>query len=99
VPEIYNHPNIRELAHDELIDRLSDIRNRRLLAALDFKAAHEERMQKLSTKFSEQYEKSYERIRLRLLKMADDIDRTDSDINKLIALSHKLTMTEEGVGL
>ena len=94
---IYNHPNIKSLRHQDLIDRLEDIRNRRLLAALDFKAAKEAKMARLADKLKEQYDKLEQKILVKLSKVESDINMLDNDINKLISISHKTALMEEGL--
>lgn len=98
-PEVYRHPNIRDLSQSELLDRLDNIRNRRLLAALDYREAHAAKMTKLGTKLAEQWEDLDEKNRLKLVKINEMISALEKAVEKQQLIHHKLTMAEEGLDL
>ena len=99
VPQVYQHPNIRDLSMNDLLDRLDNIRNRRLLAALDYRQAHEAKMLKLGTKLAQQWEDLDEKNRLKMLKITNDIVALEKSVEKQQLIHHKLTMAEEGLDL
>lgn len=98
-PEVYRHPNIRDLSQSELLDRLDNIRNRRLLAALDYREAHAAKMTKLGTKLAEQWEDLDEKNRLKIIKINELIGALEKAVEKQQLLHHKLTLAEEGLDL
>lgn len=98
-PEVYQHPNIRDISMSELLDRLDVIRNRRLLAALDYRQAHEAKMMKLGTKLAAQWEDLDEKNRLKVKKINEMIEALEKAVEKQQLIHHKLTMAEEGLDL
>jgi hypothetical protein len=98
-PTIYNHPKLRDLSHADLHDRLDNIRNRRLLAAMDWKDAHTAKMIKLGTKLAEQWQDLDDKNRLRLYKIDELITALEKSTEKQVAIHHKLVMAEEGIDL
>ncbi len=99
MPKIYNHPKLREMSQSELYDRLQDVRNRRLLAALDYKEAQTLKMLKLGSKLATQWEDTNQKALQKLAKVDEMITALEKLTEKMIGSSHKLKMTEEGIDL
>ena len=94
-PSIYTHPHIRELAHKQLLDRLQNIRDRRLVAALQYVASEREKNLKMGTKLHQQWLIQGEKNRVKLAKIDDMIDQVDKAIRKQVEISHNLALVEE----
>lgn len=92
---LYTHPTIRSERHEYLLNRLQQIRDRRLVTALQYESARVDKLQRLNATLSAQYEKVDERNRLDLVKVDELIDKLERGISKQIELAHKLTLTEE----
>ena len=91
---IYDHPTIRSLKHDELTERLQQIRDRRLVAAIQYESVRKTKLEKLSLSLMDKWEKQDERNRLALIKIDEAIDKFEAGINKQIQIAHDLTLTE-----
>ena len=87
---IYTHPSLRDLTQDQLHERLSRIRNRRLVAALEFKTKQHVRLDSEGSKLSEQWSKLRDRISTKLAQMEEAVDKIDDDLLKLEKLSNQL---------
>ncbi len=90
---IYSHPKLEQLTLDQLRLRLDAIRNRRLIAAINFKTTAEQRISVYNSKVGDQ------RDRL-VLKTQRDIDAVDEKIakieeaiSKIISLDNQLKVT------
>lgn len=92
---LYSHPTIREATHDELTARLQQIRDRRLVAAIQYEQVRKTKVEKLDARLREQWEKQDERNRLALLRVDEAIDRLDRGIQKQIEIAHNKTLTEQ----
>jgi hypothetical protein len=99
MPAIYNHPKLRDLSQTELYERLEDVRNRRLLAAMDFKDAHTKKMMKLGHKLASQWEDLNQKNLVKLHKIDEAITALEKAVEKQVGIHHKLTMAEEGIDL
>lgn len=99
MPAIYNHPKLREMSQSELYDRLQDARNRRLLAALDYKDAQTKKMLKQGNKLATQWEDTNQKALQKLAKIDEMINALEKMTEKMVGIHHKLTMTEEGIDL
>lgn len=95
--EIYSHPKLREVAHEELIFRLDNIRNRRLVAALEHKALVAAKREKASIKLKTQYAKLGDDIRRHLNKLDEAMDKIDRDLGKLIEIGHRMSLETEEI--
>lgn len=93
---IYTHPSLRTSKHEWLLERLQQIRDRRLVIALQYESKRVDKLTRLNTQLSQQYEKQDERNRLDLAKVDELIDKLDRGISKQIEIGHKLAITEEG---
>ena len=93
--EIYTHPKLREVSHEELIFRLDNIRNRRLVAALEHKALVNAKKEKVTIKLRSQYEKLADDVRRQLTKLEEGIEKTDRAIGKLVELGHRMSLETE----
>jgi len=92
--EIYSHPTIHEKTHDELLFRLDQIRNRRLVAAIEYRTAAEKRMEKENAKLTDQWEKLRDRLQAKIIKLDMDINDIEKGIQKMTEISHKIKLTE-----
>jgi multidrug resistance efflux pump len=95
--EIYTHPNIREIAHEELIFRLDNIRNRRLVAAIEYKALATAKKEKATAKLRSQYEALSDKIRRNLNKVDEQMETIDRDLGKLVELGHRMSISAEEI--
>lgn len=93
--QLYTHPNIREKTHEQLLFRLDIIRNRRLVAAIEYKADSDRKRAQISAKLLSQYAALNDRNRLKLNKIFEMIEDVDRSIGKQIELSHKMSIVEE----
>jgi len=91
---VYTHPNIRNLTHDQLHQKLDMIRNKRLITAMEFKTAQEKRMDKEGLKLSEQWAKLRDRTLTRMAKVNEELDKAEGEIRKLIEISNQLSHLE-----
>lgn len=87
---IYTHPSIRDLTQDALRERLNRIRNRRLVAALEFKTKQHVRLDSEGSKLSEQWARLRDRISTKLAQMEETVDKIDDELLKLEKLSNQL---------
>lgn len=91
---LYTHPNIRDVTRSELEMRLEALRGRRLLVAIEARDKIGEKLRKERTKADQQWNKAAERVQKRLLKMNEDIERTETDLKKMATLDHQLAGLE-----
>lgn len=91
---LYNHPTLRSISHDALVERLQQIRDRRLVAAIQYESVRKTKLEKLSLSLREKWEKQDERNRLALIKIDEMIDKFDASLRKQIQIAHDLTLTE-----
>ncbi len=91
---IYTHPSIRDLSANELHERLTRLRNRRLVAALEFRSKKLDRLDKEGTKLSEQWGKLVDRLSSKIAKLEEDIDKVDDELKKLEKLSNQIKVLE-----
>lgn len=92
---IYSHPTLREVSHEELIFRLDNIRNRRLVAALEHKALSAAKKEKVTIKLRSQYEKLLDDIRRQLNKLDEGMEKVDRSLGKLVELGHRMSLETE----
>jgi hypothetical protein len=92
---IYNHPTLRSLTHEKLVERLQQIRDRRLVAAIQYEAIRKTKVEKLSLALREKWEKQNDRNNIALAKIDEMIDKLDAGIAKQIQIAHDLTLTEQ----
>lgn len=92
--EIYTHPNIRQLSIDQLHDRLTIIRNRRLITAIEFQSAQAKRLDKEGDKLSEKWSKLRDRISTRIAKATEEVEKAEKDLQQLTAISNQLAVLE-----
>lgn len=91
---IYEHPNIYALTHEQLLDRLQQIRDRRLVAAIQFEAVRKTKLERLSAKLQQQWEAQNLRNQSALDKIDEAIDRLDRGIAKQIQIAHNVALTD-----
>lgn len=92
--EMYNHPDIRTQTHDQMRFRLDQIRNRRLVAAIEFKSVQDAKTEKLDAKLGDQWEKLSIRCAKKLEKINEELNDIDQILKKLVDLNHKKALTE-----
>jgi hypothetical protein len=92
---LYSHPTIREKSHDFLLNRLQQIRDRRLVAAIQYEQVRKGKVEKLEASLKAKWEKQDERNRLLLLKIDEAIDKLDVGIRKQHMIASDLTLTEQ----
>lgn len=92
--KLYTHPTIREKTHDQLLFRLEAIRNRRLMAAIEYKADSDRKRALASAKLLSQYQALNDRNRQKLNRIEELIEDIDRSIGKQIELSHKINLME-----
>lgn len=91
---LYTHPNIREKTHDELLARLDQIRSRRLVAALEFKAAEQNRLEKEHGKLTTQWETLASKLSKKEYALREEIEKFEKDLNKLIQIHNQMKVLE-----
>lgn len=91
---LYTPPDIRKVEIATLSNRLETVRQRRLIAAVEYQKKATARVDKEANKFAEQYTKLRERLEKKMTSIREDLDAFDRDLNKLIDLSNKLAITE-----
>jgi hypothetical protein len=93
--QLYTHPTLREQNHNDLRFRLEQIRNRRLVAAIEYKQNSDIKREKASNKLLSQYRAQSETLRRKLVKIDEDIEKFDRALDKLITMSHQMSLLEE----
>jgi len=93
---IYTHPKIREKTHHELLERLDQIRGRRLVAAMEFKTAERSRLDKEHDKLSDQWTKLAAKLSKKEYSIREDIEKFEADVNKLIQIHNQASVLETG---
>lgn len=91
---LYEHPDIRSISHQQLLDRLQQIRDRRLVAAIQFEAVRKTKLERLSAKLQSQWEQQNQRNLIALEKIDEAIDRLDRGIAKQIQIAHNVALTD-----
>lgn len=91
---LYTHPNIRDLAHDKLAERLDIIRGKRLVAAQEFRTQLALRLEKEHTKLGEQWERLAASMSKRVEALKEAVDKFDADLNKLQQISNQMKVME-----
>lgn len=91
---IYTHPDIRTLSHEKLLSRLQNIRDRRLVNAIQYESARVARAHKAGATLQLQWEKINETNRLALYKIDDALDKFEKSLSKQIEISHKISLVE-----
>lgn len=91
---IYTHPTIHSITHEQLLNRLQQIRDRRLVAAIQFEAVRKTKLEKLSAKLQQQWETQNQRNLVALQKIDEAIDRLDKGIAKQIQIAHNVELTD-----
>ena len=92
--ELYTHPSIRDLSQDQLRERLTRIRNRRLVAAIEFKTKQHVRLDNEGGKLAEQWTKLRDRLSTKLAKWEEEADKIDEELQKLEKLSNQLSLLD-----
>lgn len=91
---IYTHATIREVTHSELVERLTRIRQRRLIAAIEFKSASQLRIAKEHAKLVEKWEKLAAKLSKVEYSIVEQIDKFEKEINQLIQISNQAKILE-----
>lgn len=92
--ELYTHPSIRQLTAEQLDQRLSAIRSRRLITAIEFQTAQNKRLDKEGGKLSEKWAKTRDAISTKLARAQEDIEKAEKLLEQLAAISSQLTILE-----
>lgn len=92
--ELYSHPRLREITHEQLLQRLEAIRDRRLITAIAFKNAEEKKAAKLAAQLDEKWQKLDERARRYLEKAEEELDKADRTIKQMVETSNHLVLAE-----
>lgn len=92
--QLYTHPNIRNLTASQLHDRLSQIRQRRLITAVEFQTAQTKRLDKEGNKLSEKWTKLAARIEARLLTANEAVKKAEHELEELGRISNQLSILE-----
>src|SRR6478609_4670043 len=95
--EMYSHPTLRESEHSKLLSRLEDIRDSRLILAVQYESARKAKNTKMKGKLAEQWETINERNRLAIVKLDELIDKRDCSITKQVSISHQPAIVETDV--
>jgi hypothetical protein len=93
--ELYTHPSLRTKAHEWLLQRLEQTRDRRLVVALQYESVRKQRVAKLQSTLAEQWSKQLERCENSLQAADIQIDKLERAISKLIEVGHKLSISED----
>lgn len=91
---LYTHPTIRNEHHDRFIARLEDLRARRLVTAMEHKAAVTKRLQVEHEKLNHKWETLCSKIDKKLYALQEAIEAAEADVNKLIALNNQMAIME-----
>ncbi len=91
---IYTHPKIREKTHSELLERLEQIRGRRIVSAMEFKTALQHRLEKEHDKLSDQWTKLAAKLSKKEFSIREDIEKFEQDVNKLIQIHNQASVLE-----
>lgn len=94
---MHTHQHIRQIRHEELLFRLQTIRQRRLVAALEYKDIALAKNIKLSEKLKEQWDKQNQRSQKLLDDISEKLIAFEKSINKQVEIAHKLSLTEGGI--
>lgn len=92
---LYNHPTLRSSSHEFLTERLQQLRDRRLVAAIQYEAVRKTKVERLNASLREKWERQNERNRLSLAKIDEAIDKFEASVRKQAQISHDLDLTEQ----
>ena len=92
---LYNHPTLRSSSHEFLSERLQQIRDRRLVAAIQFEAVRKTKVERLNLSLREKWERQNERNRLALTKIDEAIDKFEASMRKQMDIAHNIALTEQ----
>lgn len=92
--ELYTHPSLRDLSQDGLRERLNRIRNRRLVAAIEFRSKQHTRLDSEGSKLSDQWNKLRDSLSTKLAQWEEAADKIDEGLQKLEKISNQMKLLE-----
>lgn len=92
--ELYTHPDIRNQTQDKYFEHLERIRSRRLIAALEHKAAVDKKIEAQWTKDAEKWRKLEDQVQRELYLLDERIDKLENKIGILVTLNHNMRLAE-----
>ena len=90
----YSHPKLREMTHEKLLQNLEEIRARRLVAALEFKTAEANRLEREHDKLTDKWNALAAKLSKKEYAIREEIAKFEQEVNKLIAISNQMKIME-----
>lgn len=92
---LYTHPDIRTQTHEQMLQRLQFIRDRRLVNAIQYESIRIAKAHKAGAALQIMYEKQDTKNRNDIAKIDELIDKLEKGISNQISISHKISLVED----